>query len=237
MHDERRERTRHARWWSKWIESRSFVRQGTMVTDSHACHVARPITCRPERDDASGKRSSEYNWIEFVSPIVVQWNEWMLHVSYESERAMSGTWEGKVHSRVTSTIEDANQRWMACTMKSAVSNWFRNRCLTLENVARCDQREASLELHTTWLEVVYRMRVRSVTRTRIVFSSLVTRFNLFDTSKNSMGRQLLLLQCSTMVCLFCCFKLEHQQNETRKINESILLLWFLYRVRWSCPSV
>ena len=28
----------------------------------------------------------------------------------------------------------------------------------------------------------------------------------------------------------CCFKLEHQQNEKRKINESILLLLFLYRV-------
>ncbi len=47
--------TRHACRWSKWTESRSFVRHGMTVTDSHACHADRLTDLTLKRDDASGK--------------------------------------------------------------------------------------------------------------------------------------------------------------------------------------
>jgi hypothetical protein len=47
--------TRHAWRWSKWIKSRSFVRHGITVTDSHACHADRLTDLTLKRDDASGK--------------------------------------------------------------------------------------------------------------------------------------------------------------------------------------
>jgi len=47
--------TRHAWRWSKWIESRSFVRHGMIVTASHASHADRLTDLTQSRDDATWK--------------------------------------------------------------------------------------------------------------------------------------------------------------------------------------
>jgi hypothetical protein len=63
-----KELTRHAWRWSKWIESRSFVRHGMIVTASHACHVDRLTDLTQSRDDATWKylfkrrKSISYNY-------------------------------------------------------------------------------------------------------------------------------------------------------------------------------
>jgi hypothetical protein len=57
--------TRHAWRWSKWIKSRSFVRHGITVTDSHACHADRLTDLTLKLHDASWKDlfTKESNWL------------------------------------------------------------------------------------------------------------------------------------------------------------------------------